>query len=154
WDCTLVDESQDASGEGLLQTVGLEKQEPGDKGATDQEQLKEPAAKKRDRSTNSFSATGAILPVPSIEKDRKSWWAKFLERRRRPHAPGVWIVYFSLAALPIFGFGQAFIPVANVASRRYAFVLLLVYVAAALGLLLTTSFLGLRRYLRQRRLEM
>jgi hypothetical protein len=153
WDCTLVDETQDASGEGLLQTVGLEKQ-AGDEIATNQEQPKEPAAKTRDRSANSFSATGAILPAPSIEKDRKSWWERFLERRRRPHAPGVWIVYFSLAALPIFGFGQAFIPVANAASRRYAFVLLLVYVAAALGLLLTTSFLGLRRYLRQRRLEM
>ena len=33
-------------------------------------------------------------------------------------------------------------------------VLLMVYVASGLGLLLTTSFLGLRRYLRQRRLEM
>ena len=34
------------------------------------------------------------------------------------------------------------------------FVLLLVYVASALALLVTTSFLGLRRYLRQRRVEM
>ena len=34
------------------------------------------------------------------------------------------------------------------------FSLLLVYVASALALLVTTSFLGLRRYLRQRRIEM
>jgi hypothetical protein len=38
--------------------------------------------------------------------------------------------------------------------RRYAFSLLLVYVASALALLVTTSFLNLRRYLRQRRIEM
>src|SRR5260221_5970544 len=54
----------------------------------------------------------------------------------------------------MFGLGQAFIPVAKETSRRYAFLLLAIYVASALGLLLTTSFLGLRRYLRQRRLEM
>jgi hypothetical protein len=63
-------------------------------------------------------------------------------------------VYFSLAALPLFGVGQLLIPVENVASRDWGFKLLIVYVAAALGLLLTTSFLGLRRYLRQRKLKM
>ena len=39
-------------------------------------------------------------------------------------------------------------------ARQYAFQLLFVYTASGLGLLLTTSFLGLRRYLRQRRQEM
>ncbi|MHC4180879.1 MAG: DUF4129 domain-containing protein, partial [Planctomycetota bacterium] len=67
----------------------------------------------------------------------------------------VWIVYFSLAALPLFGIGELFILRENVAERKkYAFCLLLVYVASGLGLLLTTSFLGLRRHLRQRRVEM
>jgi Domain of unknown function (DUF4129) len=42
----------------------------------------------------------------------------------------------------------------DLAARRAGFIYLFVYVAAALGLLLTTSFLGLRRYLRQRYLEM
>ena len=55
---------------------------------------------------------------------------------------------------PLFGIGQRFIPSGNVESRRYAFLLLCVYVASGMALLLTTSFLGLRRYLRQRRLEM
>jgi len=155
WDCTLVDETQDASGEGLLQTVGLDKQDANDEAAKEKDEpLKEPAAKRGNRSAEIVPTTGAILPAARVEKDGKSWWERFLERRRRPHAPGVWIIYFSLAALPIFGFGQAFIPAANVGSRRYAFVLLCVYVASALGLLLTTSFLRLRRYLRQRRLEM
>ncbi len=66
----------------------------------------------------------------------------------------MWVVYFSLAALPIFGIGQWLIPVADAAGRRQTFWLLCVYVASGLGLLLTTSFLGLRRYLRQRRIEM
>jgi hypothetical protein len=72
----------------------------------------------------------------------------------RPHSGGVWVVYFSLAALPVFGIGQRFLPPQDLDRRRYAFLLLCVYVASALGLLLTTSFLGLRRYLRRRRLQM
>src|SRR5206468_2515331 len=67
---------------------------------------------------------------------------------------GVWVVYFSLAALPIFGIGQLFVPAANEGRRQYVFQLLAVYVASGLGLLLTTSFLGMRRYLRQRFVEM
>lgn len=72
----------------------------------------------------------------------------------RPHSGGVSVVYFSLAALPLFGIGQRFLPPADLDRRRYAFLLLCVYVGSALGLLLTTSFLGLRRYLRRRRLQM
>jgi hypothetical protein len=75
-------------------------------------------------------------------------------KKKRPHAPGLWVLYFSLAALPLFGMGQRWIPSSDVGSRRYAFFLLLVYVAAGLSLLVTTSFLGLRRYLRQRRVAM
>ena len=73
---------------------------------------------------------------------------------RPVHAPGKWVVYFSLAALPIFGIGQLFIPAHDTEARAYGFSLLALYVASALGLLLTTSFLGLRRYLRQRNLKM
>src|SRR5215471_11521820 len=58
WDCTLVDESQDASGEGLLQTVGLD--------AADEETAKpqKGAAKeeKKSRSTVSEPPTDSILP--------------------------------------------------------------------------------------------
>jgi hypothetical protein len=64
------------------------------------------------------------------------------------------VLYFSLAALPLFGIGQYWIPASDVGRRRYVFFLLLVYVAAALSLLVSTSFLNLRRYLRQRRVEM
>jgi hypothetical protein len=66
----------------------------------------------------------------------------------------VWVVYFSLAALPLFGLGQALIPAEDDGRRRYAMWLLTLYVASGLGLLLTTRLLGLRRYLRQRRVQM
>lgn len=138
WDCTLIDDSQDASGEGLLQTVGLESSADGE----------DPTA---------VETAGETIDEPEATTVRYSqpqtWWQRWLDRRR-PHAPGVWVVYFSLAALPLFGIGQWFIPASNLDSRRYAFWLLCVYVASGLGLLVTTSFLGLRRYLRQRHLQM
>lgn len=70
------------------------------------------------------------------------------------HRPGKWVVYFSMAALPLFGLGQVFIPRTETAQQEDAFVFVLVYVMSALGLLLSTSFLNLRRYLRQRGLAM
>ena len=129
WDCTLIDEGELDSGEGLLESAGLEKPTQ-----TDDERPAEPPE----------GTTSPDEPGPS-------WWQRYVEHQRRPHAPGVWVVYFSLAALPLFGVGQKFVPEDD---RQYAFNLLFVYVASGLGLLLSTSFLGLRRYLRQRRVEM
>jgi hypothetical protein len=126
WDCTLIDDSEDASGEGLLEAAGLE-------GGPD-------------HAAASASDAGRAFAGPALGERE--------EPRSRPHAPGRWVVFFSLAALPIFGFGQLLIPAANIAGRAFGFQLLAVYVASALGLLLTTSFLGLRRYLRQRKLQM
>lgn len=132
WDCTVIDERKDASGQGLLQTAGLESSKPifaGD--------------------SSDLDATSSRDAPPAL-----TWWQRFREYRKRPHAPGVWVIYISLAALPLFGIGQRFIPAADLDSRRYAFWMLCAFVASALGLLLNSSFLALRRYLRQRRLEM
>lgn len=111
WDCTLIDDDKDASGEGLLQAANLDSRQPG------------------------------------VGKKKKPSGV-------RPHAPGMWVVYFSLLALPAFGIGQSLVPADKAEVREYCFQLLAVYVAAALALLLSTSFLGLRRYLRQRHLQM
>lgn len=132
WDCTVIDESEDSSGEGLMQIVGLEG----------------PADKRNAAADNERLEGTTTRDVPA------GLWQRYVERQHRPHAPGVWVVYFSLAALPLFGLGQWLIPVSDTAGRRYVFWLLFIYVASGLGLLLTTSFLGLRRYLRQRRIEM
>ena len=139
WDCTLIDESEDASGEGLLQVAGV----------ADEAELTDGEAVS--------STDSAELSEKNSEQKIPLWKRLFVnksERAGKPHAPGLWVVYFSLAALPLYGFGQVWIPATDVASRHFAFQCLLVYVGAALGLLLMTSFLGLRRYLRQRNIEM
>ena len=132
WDCTLIDEQEEESGQGVLESAGMDYEAPY---AED--------TQRRDR---------------ALGTARGAWWRELaigiIEPDRRPHAPGVWVVYFSLAALPLFGVGQLLIPASDAARRNHAFVLLCVYLACGLGLLLVTSFLGLRRYLRQRRLEM
>jgi hypothetical protein len=127
WDCTLIDEDADASGGGLLETAGERKKEPS---------LKNKKPKGPRRKTKAEDETGKP------------------QETRVPHSPGIWVVYFSMAALPIFGIGQMLIARDDAAARHAGFIYLFVYVAAALGLLLTTSFLGLRRYLRQRYMEM
>jgi hypothetical protein len=139
WDCTLVDDSQDASGEGLLQHIGL---------------VESPGAANGSRGSAGTSAASEPEATTVASAAEKPWWERFLEADRRPHAPGVWVVYYSLAALPLFGIGGWFIPASDAGVRTRAFLFLLVYVASGLTLLLATSFLGLRRYLRQRRLEM
>lgn len=137
WDCTMVDEDEDATGEGLLDAAGLSERVlavQGPMASADDDEV-EPAAPKE-----------------------LTWWDRYQawreRRRKRPHTPGVWVVYFSLASLPLFGLGQLTIPATNQASRRYIFALLSIYVTSGLLLLLTTSFLGLRRYLRQRKVSM
>jgi hypothetical protein len=124
WDCTLIDEDEDASGEGLW----------------DRARIGRPRRDNPNQSKPESPTGGAAFANP--------------RREQRPHAPGLWIVYFSLGALPVFGIGQLLIPADDAESRTRAFMLLWSYVASALGLLLTTSFLGLRRYLRQRHLVM
>ncbi|MEO8428326.1 MAG: hypothetical protein ABI651_14545, partial [Verrucomicrobiota bacterium] len=145
WDCTLVDDNEDASGEGLLQVAGVRRPTTE---KTSAKKLSAHAERPRDpyKGTRTLPNVAASLSQRSSKNHSKS--------ERKPHAPGLWVVYFSLAALPLFGVGQALLPASDTLRRERAFLLLWVYVASALGLLLTTSFLGLRRYLRQRNLQM
>lgn len=135
WDCTLIDENEDASGEGLLQRAGVDELASEDT---------------ENQADNELLVDEASTASPAHSESSKPSTSK----KKQPHAPGLWVLYFSLAALPLFGIGQKWIPTADVGRRQYAFGLLAIYVAAGLTLLVTTSFLGLRRYLRQRRVEM
>jgi hypothetical protein len=138
WDCTYINDEVDAGKSGLLQVTGFEKP------------------------TQPASPPLQSPPPPAVgdgasDDDKLGWWERFVRYRdaqRKQHTPGAWIIYFSLAALPLFGLFQALIPAEDEARRRYTFVLMAVYIASGLGLLLTTCFLGLRRYLRQRKLRM
>jgi hypothetical protein len=138
FDCTLLDEDQDA-GVGLLQESGL-----------DQSAQSGPIATNTTGSGDPAAMDASLLP-------RRPWW-KIGERDSneagRPHAPGHWLVYFTLASLPLFGLGQWFVPAVEEERRAGLFLYFLAYIASGMGLLLTTSFLNLRRYLRQRKVRM
>jgi hypothetical protein len=69
------------------------------------------------------------------------------------HQPGRTVLYLALAALPLFGIGQFFLS-GNPGTWDRARLLLTMYLFASLSLLVVTSFLNLRRYLRQRNTEM
>ena len=141
WDSTVINDHEDASGEGLMQQVGVDE---GD--ADNQSQQSTLPAGSKDNELL------AAAEQPHSLASRA--WSRIIGSRQGPHMPGLWVFYFSLAALPLFGIGQHWVPAAEVGRRRYIFSLLLVYVASAMALLVTTSFLNLRRYLRQRRVEM
>ena len=79
-------------------------------------------------------------------KDRK--------QATRRHNPGIWVLYFALLAIPLFGLGQLAIPAYEAAARQRAILFLFGYLLCALSLLVVTSFLGIRRYLRRRNIEM
>jgi hypothetical protein len=146
WDCTYIDDKIDISGKGVLEAAGLD-YEAADIPADDE--IDEPS---------STGAAGRKLKKAPQAPGLLGWWDRYREysekRARKPHTPGVWVVYFSLAALPLYGLGQALIPPEQAERRQYAFWLMVCYLASGLGLLVTTSFLGLRRYLRQRKLRM
>jgi hypothetical protein len=191
WDCTVIDDDQDASGEGLLQATKLDPQGvppaqnaiPGENSPNQLVQCSSETGRDAfhhvpmqadsqgrggtrpyQHSDVHGEVAGSLPPVPERKPPAKSkpakpsWWKAMFGKRSagasQPHAPGLWVIYFSLGALPVFGLGQGLFPVQDVAGRRYGFILLCVYLAAVLGLLLLTSFLGLRRYLRQRHLKM
>lgn len=72
--------------------------------------------------------------------------------KRARHNPGVWVLYFALLAFPLFGLGQ--LAITDPSPRQLAFWLLVSYLGCALSLLMTTSLLAMRRYLRQRGVSM
>jgi hypothetical protein len=136
FDCTLLDDDKDA-GVGLLQESGLDPTALADTG---------PPPPVEDATEMDAS----LLPQNGGKKSGK----RDKDEARRPNAPGVWLVYFTLASLPLFGLGQWLVPAVDEDRRGGLFVYFLAYISSGMGLLLATSFLNLRRYLRQRKLKM
>jgi hypothetical protein len=152
WDCTAGEDDPDPGGPGVLEAARLS-----------------PAPASVAASPES---THADQPVEGTPKDRSSlrkkrprpepaliaWWRRYQahreEQRRRPRTLGVWVVYFSIVALLLFGLGQLALSPEDQTRRRYVFGLLVVYLASGLGLLLATCFLTVRRRLRQRQVRM
>jgi hypothetical protein len=138
YDCTLLDEDQDA-GVGLLKGSGLDPSDLAAGNATP-------------TSVDPAAMDASLLPV----RDQGGWRSGGSDsaEARRPHPPGTWLVYFTLASLPVFGLGQWFVPAVEAERRAGLFWYFLAYISSGMGLLLATSFLNLRRYLRQRRVVM
>lgn len=160
WDCTHIDENRDASGRGLLAAAGLD--------ADAQDSGSENGGASEDNPSVSRESKASEKPDEKVGKKKKKkakdkskapgfggWVNRFMAHRekqkKKPHTPGVWVIYFSLAALPLFALGQSLVDPEDDSRRRATFLQMAVYVASGLGLLVTTSLLGLRRYLRQRK---
>ena len=142
WDCTVIDESQTAKGNGLLETVGLDPPSS----------AKNPPTEKATEPNPSSATDEAVDTEGTTSSDEsESVWKWLTRKAKRHHAPGIWVVYFAMASLPLFGLGQI---VLSERGRNEGFRLLVIYVASALGLLMTTSLLQLRRYVRQRKIQM
>jgi hypothetical protein len=136
-DCTLIDESSDGASEGLLQTLGMV---PSIVRAKDREQ----------RPTDQIHATAG---PEQVSQDSTELLTKSKEVKKK-HNPGVWVLYFAFLAVPLFGLGQIMIPSWDRVRNQLAFVFLVGYLYCTLSLLVVTSLLSLRRYLRRRQIEM
>ena len=132
WDCTHIDNDGDPTAMGLLEAAGLEEAPPEDTEARDKEEAKDPPG-----------IWGLIYR-----------YQRYRAKKKRRRILGVWVVYFALGTLPIFGLGQALVDPEDAVRRRVVFWLMSLYAGSALGLLMTTCFLTLRRYLRQRGVTM
>jgi hypothetical protein len=155
WDCTHIDEKRKGAGRGLLSAAGIAgEQEPGD-GRQESADKASGGRKPPDSAEANPERKRRGAKKPKHQSRLWEWIERYKkhrdERRSAPHTPGVWVIYFALAALPLFALGQSLIRPDDDARRQTTFVQMVVYVASALGLLVTTSLLGLRRYLRQRR---
>jgi hypothetical protein len=133
WDCTHFDDERKASGRGVLAAAGLSENDGHDEPDDDEGDKKKP--KKR--------AEGFAGWVDRFEAYREA-------QRKKAHTPGVWVLYFSLAALPLFALGQSLISPDDAETRRATFYQMAIYVGSGLGLLVTTTLFGLKRYLEQR----
>ncbi|PQO27355.1 hypothetical protein C5Y96_17590 [Blastopirellula marina] len=143
YDCTVMAGSVDASQKGLMQWI---------RGEVPEEESHEQEITQPDDQLQ--GVTGQAEEDTQQSKTFLEKLDAWINPTNTKFAPGAWVVYFSLAALPIFGFGQA-LAGSKVADKKwYLFTLLVAYVFAALSLLVTTSFLGLRRYLQTRGLVM
>ena len=73
-------------------------------------------------------------------------WQMFVSGSK-VNSPGTWVIYFAIIAFPVFGLGQWFV---RPEASSWIYLLFALYFGSALGLLLTTSLLGLERYLAKR----
>lgn len=153
WDCTVIDDSRDVSSIGLTEFVKRKIRKHRNQNSAKSDASSSANASKSVPQTDPETDSGAEQNSPASERisNPASKLLFFLfANSKTKNTPGLWVFYFSLAAFPIFGFGQWFAQPSNSWGYRWIFLLFAVYLAAGLGLLMLTSLLGLERYLKKR----
>ena len=148
WDCTHIDEKRKGAGRGLLSAAGL-----------DDDRCRET------RSAATRSGASPRTPRPQARRRRRKpkhdsrlwdWIEKYKKHRERTpqgaaHARRVGHLLRARGAAAVRARAVARSAPTTTKRRQATFLQMVVYIASALGLLVTTSLLGLRRYLRQRK---
>ena len=178
WSCTFIDEQEEDVGRGFLEREASEASS-GSKtpvASKTSETLKKrdasqasDATKKPDAPKAWYAAKkGSSAPEASEPEEeepaeepaakpsrlRRAYTriASFLsEKEKRTHPPGVWIIYFGIVAIPLFTIAQWMIPPEQ-QERAIGYVTVCLF--TGMCLLVATSLLGLRRYLRHRNVPM
>ena len=138
WDCTLIDSSRDVTGIGLLDILKRKLSHP---------------EKNEQVENSSVDREAEVFPEKSASAKNRFLFLLFAGSNSS-NTPGLWVLYFSLAAFPIFGFGQWFAQRDPETGFLLIFLLFALYLGAGLGLLMLTSLLSLERYLRKRGAQM
>src|ERR1700722_12142504 len=137
WDCTHIDEKRKGAGRGILSAAGL------DVDAKEKETGDSPKAETGDKRQETEKRT-TKRKGKKRKNESKLWnWIEEYKKHREtqqkgPHPPGVWVIYFALAALPLFALGQSLVDPEDDARREATFLQMAVYVGSALALLVTT----------------
>ncbi|MEE2642176.1 MAG: hypothetical protein VX768_16220 [Planctomycetota bacterium] len=144
WDCSVIDNTKDSTDRGLLARIGMD---------NETHVATSPEDADNQNSNAGFENEDLTLGT-STEEDSKAeaWTQRFFSKKKLPNTPGVWVLILSLAAFPIFGFGQGFL--ADELRRQNAFFDFCLYLIGGLGLLVTTAMMGLQRYLQRRQATM
>ena len=137
WDCTFIDRTRDATGQGMIDLAidGVQKF---------RNRFQDPNASPTEQQNTEQA------PTSEPRKDASSLKDLFF-KRKQANSPGLWAFYFLLFGIPFFGLGQLFISMNNEAGNQAAVWYLLVYMTSLLCLLMLSSVLGLHRYLAQNR---
>lgn len=145
WDATFIDDTRDSSNQGIVQLSSSRFQRWfGRLMALREADASEPPASTIGQARRAQADN--VEPQPPHAR-----LIALLFGRRRPNRPGLWVFYFLLLGLPIFGLGQGLISGRNVEGQRLAPFYFGIYTGSGLLLLMMTSLLGMSRYLQQRR---
>ncbi len=100
---------------------------------------------------NEDAAHWGLLGSQRTQDSPSSHSEQTLRRQSWQRRPGRWVLWFALAALPVFGLGCWYLP--SPEAQTKAMTLMALFVASTLALLALTSYVGLWRYVVRRQGE-